>query len=460
MQLDLKTIGIATRGQILLGPTGLVPDGISIDSRTVSDGQVFVAIVGERHDGHEHLAQAFERGAAGCVVSREEAKGVVPEGRACLLVPDTTRFLGDLAAHLRRQSAAVFLGITGSVGKTTTKDLTALLIGSERRTHASKGNLNNHFGLPLSLFGLSDDAQACVLEMGISTPGELDRLVEIAEPDYGLVTGIHHAHVGNFAGFDELVVEKLKLPRGARRAVLCVDDPEQRSRIDEFEQPFLFGTTEHLDSGPDRLRLLERRPRGFEGQDVVLERDGERFEIFLPLVGEHQARNLLAAASLAELVGISRQGMAEAALKARPAAHRGTQHAVRGAVLLDDSYNANPKAMQAALELMGQLEPEGRRILIAGDMLELGELSESAHGELGRQAAAAGLDVLVGVGPECAHAVEAAREAGLSAEHRDDATAAGEWLVENVQAGDLVVVKGSRGIGLDRSVELFVGEAS
>ena len=450
MRVSLGQVVAATRGRILSGDPTSAPMGFSIDSRTIEPGQLFFAIRGQVHDGHEHAEAALARGAHGVVMDdRERAEQLVTRG-AVLVVPDTTRALQDLAQHVRRESGVTVAAITGSVGKTTTKELTRLLLAADRPTHASPGNLNNHYGLPLAMLAMPSGTRCCVVEMGISTPGEMDRLVEIAEPDLGLVTLIASAHVGNFPSLSELAEEKMKLPAGSKIALLNADDLEQwrrRSRVSGRLVP--FGTVMDATAG---VRLVAVQGLGLAGSHVVLEHDGARFDVRLPLAGAHQARNLLAAASIALTLGVLPATIAHAAAQATPGRHRGEVFEVSGATLVDDTYNANPRAMRAALELLLDVPASGRRIFVAGDMLELGAASAEEHRRLGELVADRKVDVLLGVGSEAARAVAAASARGVAAESLPDAAAAGMRLVEMLKPGDVVLVKGSRGVALDRAV--------
>jgi UDP-N-acetylmuramoyl-tripeptide--D-alanyl-D-alanine ligase len=273
------------------------------------------------------------------------------------------------------------------------------------------------------------------------------------------VTLISPAHVGNFASFAELAEEKMKLPRGSRVALLNADDPEQVGRREGLPPTVReFGESA---SGDGALRLRGLDDRGFEGTTLVLERGGERFVVDCPLPGRHQARNLLAAAAVALELGLPTEALRAQAALARPASHRGELRrvSVEGgtALLVDDTYNASPRAMLAALELLRDAPARGRRVLVAGDMLELGDRAEAEHRRLGELAAAAGLDLLLGVGESSRLAVEAARGRGLEAEHAADAAAAGEWLAPRLRDGDVVLVKGSRGIALEATVARLAG---
>lgn len=459
MRLTPTEIARRTRGRIVgaavnHGGDAFGGEGASIDSRTVAPGEAFFAVRGEFHDGHRFVADAAARGASCVVVSDESAASGMSRQVPVVVVEDTLRALQDLAASMRSEMRAIACGISGSAGKTTTKDLAHLLLSGELRSHATPGNLNNHYGLPLAILRAPADAEALVLELGISTPGEMDRLVEIAAPDFGLLTVISAVHVGNFGTFAELCEEKMKLARGSRRALLNSDDPEQVSRRTTVPAAITwFGEDDGADSG---LRLTNVASRGLLGSRVTLEERGARYDVELPLAGRHQARNLLAAAALARAAGVSWDAIASQAAKAEAGKHRGQVLHVGGAVIVDDTYNANPLAMRMALALLCEavVAPAGRRIFVAGDMLELGAIGADEHRALGAHAAPL-VDVLAAVGPDARHVAEGARSAGRDAVLFADAEAAGQWLRQTLRDGDVALVKGSRGIGLDRAIDLL-----
>lgn len=459
MRLTCQDIALRTRGRILSGSPERLATGASIDSRTVASGEAFFAIRGEVFDGHRFVGGAAERGAS-CVVVHEPAAAAAlagdvsaPGGPTVIAVTDTLRALQDLAASVRQELAAVTCGISGSAGKTTTKDLAALLFSGERVTHATPGNLNNHYGLPLAILRAPEGVEALILEMGISTPGEMDRLVEVARPDFGLLTVISPVHVGNFPTFSGLCDEKMKLPAGSRQAVLNADDPEQVARAASLPgRARWYGEAEGVNGG---LRLTRVVSRGLLGSLVTLEEQGLGHDIELPLAGHHQARNLLAAAALARAAGVSWGAIEAQARLAEPGSHRGQVLRAGGVLLVDDSYNANPLAMRAALTLLSEVEGARRRILVAGDMLELGIIAEQEHRDFGAHAASR-VDVLVAVGSDARHVASGAAAAGMTAIVLPDADSAGRWMSQFLCDGDVVLVKGSRGIGLDRAIASYL----
>lgn len=446
IRVQARDLAARMRGRILSGDPGAVPTGASIDSRTIQPGQAFFAIRGERRDGHAFLPMAAAAGAAIVIVDDQGTMPSVPSSTTVIAVQDTTRALQELARSVRDESHATFCGVTGSVGKTTTKELARLLMSTELKAHASPGNLNNHYGLPLALLRTTPDADVVVLEMGISTPGEMDLLVDLARPHLGLVTRISAVHVGNFGTFQQLCDEKMKLARGSREAVLNADDPEQVARAPLRVR--WYGESARAQEG---LRLVGADTRGLLGSRVTLQEGTLRYVIDLPLAGRHQARNLAAAVALARAVGVTWESIVHQAELATPSPHRGEILRLGRVTIVDDSYNANPLAMREALALLGEAAAS-RRILVAGDMLELGDIAEAEHRALG-----AGIPdsvgVVVAVGPMAPLVAEGARAGGREVVVLPDAEAAGRWLAGHLRDGDVALVKGSRGIGLDRAVQ-------
>jgi UDP-N-acetylmuramoyl-tripeptide--D-alanyl-D-alanine ligase len=453
LALTLEEVLAGTGGAFAPGSApsgGLVPTGVSIDSRTLRPGELFVAIHGPRFDGHDFLAAAAERGAVAAVVHRD-AEAPVP--LPLVRVEDTTRALGDLARHFRRAVDVPVVAITGSVGKTTTKDMTAALLASRGPVLRTAGNLNNQWGLPLSLLGLREEHTAAVLELGMSAPGELRELSAIAEPDVAVITRIAPVHLEFFASVDAIAEAKAEILEGLRpggTAVLNGDDPRLR-RIGEAREGRVvwFGRHRRFDVSAERWRGTAF------GMRFALRVEGRTVEVALPLAGPHFVENFLAAAAVAHVLGIRPETMAEAATDMVPARHRGEVRRLGdGVVVIDDAYNSSPSALAAAVVAL-RLAPARRRVAVVGDMLELGETGPALHRQAGRELAAT-VDVVVGVGPLSKDTVAGAREAGLPREslaHFDDAPSAAEAVGEIVRPGDAVLVKASRGIHLETVVD-------
>lgn len=441
----------AAVGGTIRGDAGRRLAGFSIDSRTLRAGELFFAIVGANQDGHRFVADAMRRGAAGAVVSDRSA---LPDGAAGIVVGDTTRALQDLAIGRRRETAARVIGITGSAGKTTTKEMTRRVLEGTFRVMASRGNYNNLYGLPLSLLDLQDHHQLAVLEMGISTRDEMDRLAEIADPDVGVLTNLHGAHLAHFDDVDEYARAKGKLFEAMRphtTGVFNGDEERSRGIASSFHgYAVTFGKSPKADFSGS-----EFRSEGLGGTAFVVSHGERRVPVRLRFAGEHHAMNALAAIAVGFMLGCDLEEMAARLEALEPLAMRGRVVNLRqGVRVLDDSYNANPAAVRAALAVISKSEPgQGRRIAVLGDMLELGPDEAALHRDLGRELAASGFHLLYTVGELSLETAEAAREAAFG-EVRSFRTAAeaAAVVVEEVRPGDTILVKGSRAIGLDRVV--------
>ena len=422
--------------------------GWSVDSRDVAPGDVFFALRGPHHDGHAFVRQAFDKGAAAAVVEQTvEAAGVL------LPVYNTYRALKDLAAWARQQWSGTVVAVTGSAGKTTTKDAIAHLLEPRLSVGKSSGNYNNHIGLPLSLLRLPDGCAAAVLEIAMNHAGEITELAAIARPQIGVVTNVGHAHIEHFDSIDGVALAKRELieslpPDGT--AVLNADDP----RVAEFRKvhpgpAITFGFSE---TAVVRAVSFERTPFGSCFQ---LAGDGW-FETRLE--GRHGVRNLLAAIAVARLFGLAPEQFADAVRSFEPGAMRGRRFVHNGITILDDCYNANPEAVCAMLDTLRETSGR-RRVAVLGEMLELGRLSEALHRDVGRYAAGS-VDLLAGVRGQARHMVEAAIEAGLPREAAfffEDPEVAGERLRQLAHEGDVVLFKASRGTRIERALERFMG---
>ncbi|HYK05238.1 MAG TPA: UDP-N-acetylmuramoyl-tripeptide--D-alanyl-D-alanine ligase [Thermoanaerobaculia bacterium] len=429
-----------------------VSSSVIIDSREIKPGAVFFAIKGERLDGHEFVGQALEKGAVGAVVSR------VPENvtGALIQVDDPNKALQKLASSIRDRYDFTLIGITGSAGKTTTKEMISALIGSERRVHKSWGNFNNQIGAPLCLDNMPDDAQVVVSEMGMNHAGEIAEIAGLMRPHVGVYTNIAPVHIEFFGTIEGIAAAKRELlenviPGGT---IVVNNDNEHVVRISrDFEgKRVSYGVENAAD-----YRATNIRERGLLGTRFTLSAEGETRELELVLPGRHNLDNLLAAIATARAVGISWEGIERGVKEIQPAYHRGVIVPFNGAQIYDDTYNSNPYALARTLELMTQAEVSGRRIAVIGDMLELGEQELQFHREAGKGIPKS-IDVVIGVGNRSQALLDGAREAGFAEanlRHFTDANAAGAFLRAFVQPGDLVLIKGSRGVGLDKAVAML-----
>ena len=426
---------------------------VVIDSREVKPDSVFFAIQGERLDGHAFLPQALST-ARGAVVTR------VPEqtGKAIVQVSDTTVALQQLARAIRDRFHFVLIGVTGSAGKTTTKEMIATLTATERVTHKSWGNFNNQIGAPLCLDNMPDGTEIVVSEMGMNHAGEIAEIAGLMRPDVGVYTNIAPVHIEFFGTIEKIAAAKRELlenlaPQGT---VVVNHDNEHVVRISsDYAGPRVsYGVENAAD-----YRATNIRDRGLLGTRFTLVAEDETRELELVLPGRHNLDNLLAAIAAARAVGISWEGIERGVREVKPAYHRGVILSWRGATLYDDTYNSNPYALGRTLELMTQAEAHGRRIAVIGDMLELGEQELEFHRDAGRQIPRA-IDVVIGVGKRSRALLDGAREAGFAGDalhHFDDALSAGAFLRGEIREGDLVLLKGSRGVGLDRAVAVLEG---
>jgi UDP-N-acetylmuramoyl-tripeptide--D-alanyl-D-alanine ligase len=449
--LTLSEAAEAVSGS-LQGQPDTVIAGYSIDSRTLERGDLFFALLGPNHDGHHFVKNALATGALGAVVS---AQVDVPEGTALIRVSDTTRALQDLAAHVRRREAVQVVGITGSAGKTTTKEMTYRLLAGKFQAYRSEGNFNNLYGLPLALLRMPAGTKVAVLEMGMSVPGELRRLSAIAKPEVSVLTNVGLAHRANFASLDEIAAAKEELFQemgGRGTGVFNADDAHCRAIAEHFGGfTFTFGMQQDADLTASQVQV-----EGPSATSMVVTHGDHRWPVRIGLAGIHHAYNLLAALSAGFMLGCDLEWMIGRANELTPLAGRGSVLQLTGDVhLLDDTYNSNPAALRRAMAtLLAAARPGSRRVLITGDMLELGDEALPAHREAGRLAGESGIEVVLAVGPLSAETAQGAQEAGVAvAVHCADSEDAGATAVSLVQPGDTVLVKGSRGMKMERVVQ-------
>ena len=457
--LTAADVAAASGGRIVSGNAATPIERISIDSRTVAAGDFFVALRGERFDGHAFVADAIAKGAMGVLVE----SGAAYENAVVIEVADTTRALQDVAQLVRRQSGAQVVAITGSAGKTTTKEICADLLSARYRVFRNKGNLNNHIGLPLSLLELRRaDADVAVVELGMNHPGEIRTLVGIAEPEVRVWTNVGDAHIGFFASADSIADAKGEVLEHARPNDVLVanaDDERVMARARGFGGRLVtFGITHEAD-----VRARNVQVAGLEGTKATVTTPAGEFQMQSPLLGLGNLANILAATAVAVTLGVPVEAIAERTATLRAAHHRGELLRLPGGItLVDDSYNSSPAALKRSLETIAAATGSARKAAILGEMLELGDHAHRLHEECGRAAASAGLQFLIAVGQDGARALaRAAVGAGM-----DDASVAyvankqeaADLALQRVRPGDLVLVKGSRGIGLDAVVERLKAE--
>jgi UDP-N-acetylmuramoyl-tripeptide--D-alanyl-D-alanine ligase len=438
--------------------------GVSIDSRTIRSGELFIAIHGPRHDGHDHVESAFQKGAVAAVVEESRAGHLSEtlQGK-CLPVSDTFEALKQLACAVREAWPGKIAGVTGSVGKTTTKEILAALLGTRFHVLKSEGNLNNEYGLPLTLFRLEDVHQAAVLEMGMSRRGELARLAAIAKPDVGVVTRVTAAHLEFFASMDEIALAKRELIEGLNgresTAVLNADD----RRVAEFGAHAPGRVLTYGMERPAFFMAEQVEDRGALGTSFNYVSPEGRVRLELAMPGRHVIPNALGALAAASVWDI---GAAEAQTVLRtlraPAMRGELLRFTNGAALINDSYNSSPAALQAMTQLLVATPGFQRRILAAGEMRELGESSAALHREAGKFVASTRkVDWLIGVEGRAAEMLEGAVSAGFDrarTEFFSSSEEAADFLREFFSPGDLLLVKGSRGVKMERIVEKLLAD--
>jgi UDP-N-acetylmuramoyl-tripeptide--D-alanyl-D-alanine ligase len=449
-RLTVEEIARAANGRIVSGDPRSECAGAAIDSRAVKGGEIFFALPGTRTDGHRFVGTAAAQG-AGAVVVQEE----VVADTAIIRVDDTLKALQDLARHVRAAGVPrKLVGITGSMGKTTTKELLAAMLGSRFRTAKTVGNFNNLIGYPLSLLNVPDGTEWMVAEMGMSTAGELRELSLMGRPDAAVFTVVRPVHLEFFASVSDIAEAKSELLAGLMPdgpVIANADDPEV-TRIAKRHGKKLVWYGVESQAVDVRLIDLAPGPEGV-GSRFKLRAQNEVVPFELPLHGLYNAENCLAAAACAWALGMTLEEIAAAVREVKPASMRGVVH--RGSfTVVDDSYNSNPAALAKALESAARLPvgPGRRRVAVLGDMRELGPEAPRFHRESGELAARLGFSPVLGVGELSRELTAGARSAGAEAHWVADAADAAEWAATQVQLGDLVLVKASRGVGLDAVV--------
>jgi len=449
-----------TKGTLLDGDEETILSGISIDSRTIGRGELFHVIAGPSHDGHDFLEKALDRGAAALIVERGRA---LPDALAVpvIAVEDTTRALGALAAGHRSEFHGPVVAITGSNGKTTTKEMCAAILSVSAPCHRTPGNLNNQYGLPLTLLGRSEADRALVVELGMNQRGEIAQLVEIAKPTVGVITNVGTAHIEFLKSREAIAREKgdliAALPAEGT-AVLNADDPFVIAQRDRTSARVIsFGTSIDADVRGGDIEWIDER-----GYRLELETPGGSGTVEVQGLGPTTVINALAAAAAALAAGASIADITKGLANHKGITGRLERRELSGGItLVDDTYNANPQSMEAALRLLAEIKGAHRAAAILGDMGELGITAEAAHREVGRLAASLGIDLLIALGARAQTVASGAVDSGMNpahviiaSNHGDASERACEFLREH----DTALVKGSRSMRMERIVEAIVSE--
>ncbi len=459
MILTIEEVLKATGGKLLQGKGNAYFEGISTDSRTVAEGELFVALKGPRYDGHHYALEALAKKAGGVLIEEDQVGDIRWNGyrsRAVIAVKDTLSALGDMARDRRRKYGTPVVALTGSNGKTTTKEMIAACLSTTFPILKTEGNLNNLIGVPLTLLTLTEKERVVILEMGMNVPGEIRRLAEMAEPDVGLITNIQKVHLEGMGSLERLKEEKGELFRKMRRdgtILVNQDDPRVIELARDYPgQKITFGI-EH----PAEVMAKEIRPRGAEGTSFTLILEEEVMEIHLRLLGRQFVPNALCAMAIACLFGVEVKQAREAIESLQPFPMRMEVVSLQGGkTLINDAYNANPYSMELALETLAEVKGKGRAIAVLGDMLELGGFTKEAHEQLGEKVSELSIDFLLALGEEAPIVIESAIRHGFPMERAmvvESHSEAVSRLRQMIQSGDWILVKGSRRMAMEKIAE-------
>lgn len=454
--LNMDEILEATEGKLAeKGGCGLV-SAICTDSRKIQQGDLFIPLIGENFDGHDYIERAFVQGAAAALTQRET---IHFPGKTVILVKDTLKALQGLASYYRSRFRIPFVGITGSVGKTSTKEMVACALGVKYNVLKNEGNLNNEIGVPLTIFQLDSSHEAAVVEMGMSGFGEIRVLTAIVRPKVGIITNIGISHIEQMGSRQNILKAKLELLEGLQPGGLLVlngDDVMLNGLKGLLSQRTV---TYGLEEGADYL-AYNIKSRGENGIDFDVTVEGVDYTIHVPAPGVHNVYNALAAVAAGHELGVPMEKLAGGISQFRPGKMRMNIINANGLKVINDAYNSSPQSVKAALEVLEELEAV-RKIAVLGDMLELGEWSAQAHLETGRQAADKKLDYIVTVGPGASNIARGAVEAGFTSERiaalQSNSEALG-YLLKILHQGDAILVKGSRGMKMEEIVHSLTAE--
>ena len=452
VELNLNQVAEKTGGEILQGSLSTLFRSFNIDSRLTRQGELFFALIAQRN-GHAYVSDAVQKGAAGAVISQK----IAPPNSdvALLMVNDTLLALQNLAQKVLSNHKARIVGITGSIGKTTTKEFAASLLSKSFNVLKSEGNYNNHIGLPLSILRLEDTHTIAVLEMGMSAPGEISRLTQIAPPDIAVITNIHPVHLEFFKDIEQIAKEKKEILNGLKQggaAILNGDDPLVKKISADWKGAKLFFG---LSKGCE-IRATNIHRRGIRGLSLDLFYEDKKERIHFPFFYTSFLYNFLAAVGVARAFSTPKEDLLHQIQTLRSFAMRGKMYPLENNItLIDDSYNSNPVALESALKDLSEL-PAKRKVAVLGDMLELGKQEVRYHIRAGEQVKANNCDILITVGPLSQHMAEGALKSGMNADSIlsfSDSEETADHIELLLRAGDLVLVKGSRGMRTDKIVK-------
>jgi UDP-N-acetylmuramoyl-tripeptide--D-alanyl-D-alanine ligase len=445
---SIEEILKATAGRLISGNPLQYINGISTDSRTIAKGELFIALKGKNFDGHFFINDCITKGAAGVIVS-EDTELFCSKPAFIIKVDNTLKALGDIAHFHRTRFHIPVIGITGSNGKTTTKDMVAAALSAKYKVLKSPGTFNNFVGLPLALLKLNTDHQVCVLEMGTSALGEIARLCEIAKPNIGVITNVGPSHLESFKDIETVSQAKMELFSGFSGndiAIWNADDPMLSGLYETLKsKKRTFGLSDGCDFRATSIEYVEG------GWRFALD---ESKLVKIKLLGKHNVYNALAALAVGLTLEVDYQHIYTALLNFTTPAMRMEILQIVGVTIINDSYNSNPKSMESAIHVLSSFNTKGRRVLVSGDMLELGAVSNYFHHQLGINVAESGIDIFIGVGSLSQEAAASSVRAGMNKDavwFCKDSKEAGELLLKILHTGDVVLIKGSRAMNMEKA---------
>jgi UDP-N-acetylmuramoyl-tripeptide--D-alanyl-D-alanine ligase len=451
-KLTIEQITKAVKGELLLGDPKDEISGVSTDSRKVAEGEIFFPLIGEQHDAHELIPQALESGCRALVVSR--MPNVSVNGRLnVILVNDTTKALQDLAAYYLSFFFMTKVGVTGSTGKTTTKEMLYWIFSEKYKTARNIGNLNNHIGLPLTVLSMPEDTEAGIFEMGMSELGEIDLLAGLVRPDVGVITNIGISHIENLGSRENILKAKLEITNYfTPENILVVNEDSDFLSREDVKGNYQVVTAG--ETGRSNFILSGITDYGEDGVEFTIEHKEEMQNFRLNVPGRHNAYNGALAVAAAASCGIAMTDAARGLLKLEITDKRLSIKGKNGMKIIDDTYNASPDSMKAAIDVLAATKGF-RKIAILADMFELGENSAGFHAEVGRYAAGSAVDLLIAVGPQAKHIAEAAK--GILGADKVHYYETKELLIDDIgsmiSSGDVILLKGSRGMAMDQVVK-------
>ena len=452
LTLKISEVLEATGGQLISGSIETTVSGVSTDSRKISRGCLFIPLVGERFNGHDYINKALEEGAA-AVLTQQDESGL--ENRCFIRVDDTSGALRDIAAFYRKKFSIPFVGITGSVGKTSTKDMIACVVGSKLSVLKTEGNLNNEIGVPLTIFNLDKTYEAAVLEMGMSGAGEIGRLTAIIKPDVAVITNIGMSHIEKLGSRQNILKAKLEILEALNPDGLVILNGDDALLVG-MKNLLKFRTVLYgMDEGVD-YRACNINSHGESGTFFDITLGGREYNIHIPVPGVHNVHNALAAVAVGCELGIPMEDIIKGIAGFSPSKMRMDIISFNGMKIINDVYNASPNSMEAGINVLSEIDLKSRKTAVLGDMLELGEWAEKAHFDVGKYASAAGIELIIAVGINARFIADGAISAGhpgKQVKYFRSNTEALDYLQKNLNSGDVILVKGSRGMKMEEIVK-------